>query len=174
MLVKLFSLFISFLKVGSFSFGGAYSLFPLIEKEVVQNHHWLQQDEFLKVLGLVEVFPGAISIKYATYTGFKVAGVLGVIVANLGNLIMPATVIMLTIYFLDYFNKNEFVVKAFDGIKYAVIGMVAALIYQYGAKNVTEIKGVIIILIGFSLVFFLKLHPAYVVVISAIFALIIL
>jgi len=174
MIAKLIALFISFFKVGSFSFGGAYSLLPLIEKEVVQNHHWLKPDEFLKVLGLVEVFPGAISIKYATYTGFKVAGVLGVIVANLGNLIMPATVIMLTIYFLDYFNKNEFVVKAFDGIKYAVIGMVAALIYQYGAKNVTEIKGVIIILIGFSLVFFLKLHPAYVVVISAIFALIIL
>ncbi|PJA99822.1 MAG: chromate transporter [Ignavibacteriales bacterium CG_4_9_14_3_um_filter_30_11] len=174
MLVKLFSLFISFLKVGSFSFGGAYSLFPLIEKEVVQNHHWLQQDEFLKVLGLVEVFPGAISIKYATYTGFKVAGVLGVIAANLGNIIMPATVIMLAIYFLDYFHKNEIILKAFDGIKYAVIGMVAALLYQYSTENVAEIKGVLLILIGFSLVFFLKLHPAYVVIIAAVVSLIIL
>jgi len=174
MLVKLFSLFISFLKVGSFSFGGAYSLFPLIEKEVVQNHHWLQQDEFLKVLGLVEVFPGAISIKYATYTGFKVAGVLGVIAANLGNIIMPATVIMLAIYFLDYFHKNEIILKAFDGIKYAVIGMVAALLYQYSTENVAEIKGVLLILIGFSLVFFLKLHPAYVVIIAVVVSLIIL
>lgn len=174
MVAKLIALFISFFKVGSFSFGGAYSLLPLIEKEVVQNHHWLQPDEFLKVTGLVEFLPGAISIKYATYTGFKVAGVFGVIAANLGNLIIPATVIMLAVYFLDYFQKNEFVIKAFDGIKYAVIGMVAALIYQYGVKNVAEIKGVIIILIGFSLVFFLKLHPAYVVIISAAVALIIL
>jgi len=53
-------LFISFMKVGSFSFGGAYSLIPLIEKEVVTNHQWLSNDEFLKVLGMVEVFPGAI------------------------------------------------------------------------------------------------------------------
>jgi len=174
MIAKLIALFISFFKVGSFSFGGAYSLLPLIEKEVVQNHHWLQQDEFLKVLGLVEVFPGAISIKYATYTGFKVAGVLGVIAANLGNIIMPATVIMLAIYFLDYFHKNEFILKAFDGIKYAVIGMVAALLYQYSAKNVVEIKGILLILIGFSLVFFLKLHPAYVVIIAAIVSLVIL
>jgi chromate transporter len=174
MLVKLLELFISFFKVGSFSFGGAYSLLPLIEKEVVKNHNWLQPDEFLKVLGLVEVFPGAISIKYATYTGFKVAGVLGVIAANLGNLIVPATVIMLAVYFLDYFQKNELVMKAFNGIKYAVIGMVAALIYEYGAKNVAELRGIIIILIGFSLVFFFKLHPAYVVIISAVVALIIL
>lgn len=174
MLVKLLELFVSFFKVGSFSFGGAYSLLPLIEKEVVKNHQWLKPDEFLKVLGLVEVFPGAISIKYATYTGFKVAGVLGVIAANLGNLIVPATVIMLAVYFLDYFQKNELVMKAFNGIKYAVIGMVAALIYEYGAKNVAELKGVLIILIGFSLVFFLKLHPAYVVIISAVIALIIL
>ena len=174
MITKLIALFISFFKVGSFSFGGAYSLLPLIEKEIVQNHQWLQQDEFLKVLGLVEVFPGAISIKYATYTGFKVAGILGVIAANLGNLIVPATVIMLAIYFLDYFQKNEIVVKAFNGIKYAVIGMIAALIYQYGVRNVAELKGVIIILIGFSLVFFLKMHPAYVVIISEVIALIIL
>ena len=174
MITKLIALFISFFKVGSFSFGGAYSLLPLIEKEIVQNHQWLQQDEFLKVLGLVEVFPGAISSKYATYTGFIVAGILGVIAANLGNLIVPATVIMLAIYFLDYFQKNEIVVKAFNGIKYAVIGMIAALIYQYGVRNVAELKGVIIILIGFSLVFFLKMHPAYVVIISAVIALIIL
>ena len=174
MIAKLIALFVSFFKVGAFSFGGAYTLIPLIEKEVVQNHHWLQQDEFLKVLGLVESLPGAISIKYATYTGFKVAGILGVIVANLGNLIIPASVIMLAVYVLNYFEQNKFVMKAYDGIKYAVIGMMAALIYQYGAKNVAEIKGVIIILIGFSLIFFFKLHPAYVVFISAVVALIIL
>ena len=51
-------LLISFLKVGSFSFGGAYSLIPLIEREVVQNHNWLTPDEFLRVLGMV-VLPGA-------------------------------------------------------------------------------------------------------------------
>jgi len=60
----LLKLFLSFLKVGSFSFGGAYSLIPLIERETVKNHNWLTQDEFLKVLGGVEVLPGAISIKF--------------------------------------------------------------------------------------------------------------
>jgi chromate transporter len=174
MIVTLFKLFISFLKVGSFSFGGAYSLLPLIEREAVTNNAWLTHDEFLKVLGMVEVFPGAISIKYATYVGYKVAGIQGVIVANFGNLIMPATIIMLASYFYSTYEKNELVMKAFRGIKYAVIGLVAALIYQYGAKNFEEFSGILIILLGFALVFFFNLHPAYVVIISAVVAMVIL
>lgn len=101
MIETLLNLFIAFLKVGSFSFGGAYSPTTLIEKEVVANHQWLTKDEFLKVLGMVEVFPGAISIKFATYRGFKSAGILGVIVANLGNLFTPALLILFsTLYCL--------------------------------------------------------------------------
>ncbi len=174
MISTLVKLFISFLKVGSFSFGGAYSLLPLIEREAVTNNGWLTHDEFLKVLGMVEVFPGAISIKYATYVGYKAAGVLGAIVANLGNLIMPATIIMVAAYFYTTYEKNELVMKAFRGVKYAVIGLVAALIYQYGAKNFEEPKGIIIILFAFALVFFFKLHPAYVVILAGLTALVLL
>ncbi len=174
MLITLFKLFLSFLKVGSFSFGGAYSLLPLIEREAVTNHAWLTHDEFLKVLGMVEVFPGAISIKYATYIGYKTAGVMGAVAANLGNLIMPATIIMLASHFYYTYEKNELVMKAFRGIKYAVIGLVAALIYQYGVKNFEELNGVFLIILGFLLVLFFNLHPAYVVILSAIIALVIL
>jgi len=174
MIITLLKLFISFLKVGSFSFGGAYSLLPLIEREAVTNNAWLTHDEFLKVLGMVEVFPGAISIKYATYVGYKTAGILGAVAANLGNLVMPATIIMLATYFYSAYEKNEFVMKAFRGIKYAVIGLVAALIYQYGARNFEELSGIFLIVLGFALVFFFNLHPAYVVIISAIVALFIL
>ncbi len=174
MIVTLFKLFISFLKVGAFSFGGAYSLLPLIEREAVTNNAWLTHDEFLKVLGMVEVFPGAISIKYATYIGYKTAGIQGVIAANFGNLIMPASIIMLASYFYSSYEKNELVMKAFRGIKYAVIGLVTALIYQYGAKNFEEFSGIFLILLGFALVFFFNLHPAFVVIISAAVAIAIL
>jgi hypothetical protein len=83
----LVQLFIAFLKIGLFAFGGAYSFVPLIEREVVQNHQWLAKAEFLEILGIVKVFPGAISIKFATYTGYKVAGVPGAIVANFANIL---------------------------------------------------------------------------------------
>lgn len=173
MIENLINLFLAFLKVGSFSFGGAYSLIPLIEKEVVANHHWLTKDEFIKVLGMVEVFPGAISIKFATYTGYKSAGIIGAVTANLGNLLTPALLILLTTYFYTLYEKHEYVNKAFNGIKYAVIGMIAAIMYQYAIKNGGHWQEYILILIGAALIIFFKLHPAYVVMIAAVIGILI-
>lgn len=173
-MTQFIELFISFVKVGSFSFGGAYSLIPLIEKEVVQNHNWLSQDDFLKVLGMAEVFPGAISIKFATYTGYKVAGIPGAIVANLGNFIMPAAIIMIAAYFYAQYEKNVTVVKAFNGIKYAMVGMIAAIMYQYAVANFVEAKSLIFLVLGASLVLIFNLHPAFVVIIAGVLAIFIL
>ena len=158
MIETLLNLFIAFLKVGSFSFGGAYSLIPIIEKEVVANHQWLTKDEFLKVLGMVEIFPGAISIKFATYTGFKSAGILGMIVANLGNLFTPAILILFSTYIYTAYEKNIFVTKAFNGIKYAVIGMIAAIMYQYAVKNGSHWQEFVLLAVGAALIIFFKLH----------------
>ena len=96
----LLQLFGAFFKVGLFAIGGAYSFLPLMEKEVVQSHQWLAKPEFLEVVGMVELFPGAISIKFATYTGYKVAGIPGAIVANVANLLPP--VLFMTVASLVY------------------------------------------------------------------------
>src|SRR3989338_5276217 len=95
MIMILIRLFVSFLKIGLLAIGGAYSFLPLLEKEIVEKYHWLTKDEFLDVMVAVKIFPGAISIKYATYTGYKLSGILGAIVANLGNLAGP---VILTIF----------------------------------------------------------------------------
>jgi chromate transporter len=174
MIENLINLFISFLKVGSFSFGGAYSLIPLIETEVVKNHQWLSHDEFLKVLGMVEIFPGAISIKFATYTGYKTAGVLGAIVANIGNIFTPAIIILFVTQIYSYYQNNPLVTKAFNGIKYIIIGMIAAIMYQYAVKNGNHWQEFVLLAIGIFLILFFKLHPAYVVIIGAVIGILIL
>lgn len=167
MIEILLNLFWSFIKVGSFSFGGAYSLIPLIEKEVVQNHQWMSHDEFLRVLGMVEIFPGAISIKFATYTGYKTAGILGVIAANLGNFFTPAILILFSSYIYSIYQSNALITKAFDGVKYAIIGMIAAIMYQYAMKNGNNWQEFVLLAVGAALIIFFKLHPAYVVIIAA-------
>ncbi len=174
MIENLLNLFWAFIKVGTFSFGGAYSLIPLIEKEVVANHQWLTNDEFLKVLGMVEIFPGAISIKFATYTGYKTAGVLGAIAANLGNIFTPAIIILFATQIYSYYQNNEYVTKAFDGIKYIIIGMIAAIMYQYALKNGNHWQEFVLLALGAALILFLKLHPAYVVIIGALLGIILL
>lgn len=166
----LLKLFFSFLKVGSFSFGGAYSLIPLIERETVKNHNWLTQDEFLKVLGGVEVLPGAISIKFATYTGYKIAGIPGAVAANLGNMIMPAAGIILLYYFYSFVEKNESLKKSFVGIKYGIIGIIMAVMLKYSIRSDVEIKSFIFIITGFILTFLFDLHPAITVILLGIAA----
>lgn len=174
MLNSLLNLFISFLKVGAFSFGGAYSLIPLIERETVMNHHWLTNEEFLKVLGMVDVFPGAISIKFATYIGYKTAGVPGAIAANLGNMIVPGILMIVAFMFYSHFEKNEYVVKAFKGIKYVVIGMVIAIMSTYLFKGDFQWQNIAFLALGIILILVFKLHPAYVVIVGSILAIIIL
>jgi len=174
MIDSLWNLFYSFLKVGSFSFGGAYSLIPLIEKEVVANHQWITNDEFLKVLGMVEIFPGAISIKFATYTGYKVAGVPGAIVANVGNLFTPALLIVLSSYFIGYIENNAYLLKSFTAIKYAIAGMIIAIMFQYVFKNGVGYKEIIFLSVGIVMYAVFKLHPIVIIVTSAILGMLIL
>ncbi len=68
---------------------GGCSFLPFVEQEVVQSHKWLAGPESLEIIGVVELFPGAIAIKVATYTGYKAAGVPGVVAANVVNLLPP-------------------------------------------------------------------------------------
>ena len=170
----LFNLFISFLKIGSFSFGGAYSLLPLIEDEVVKNHNWLTQEEFLKVLGMVEVIPGAISIKFATFTGYKVAGVPGAVIANLGNIITPAVLIILVTIFYSRFESNIYISKAFEGIKFAVIGVIVAMMIKYTQTQFTSWKNLIFLILGIVLAYFFKINPILIIIGAGIISLLIL
>jgi len=169
MFSNLLNLFISFFKVGLLSFGGAYSLVPIIESEVVRNNHWLNQDEFLQILGIVQVIPGAISIKFATYTGFKVAGIFGAIVANIGNLLFPAFLIIVVYFAYDAFHKNIYFKQILTGIKYAVIGMVIMIMFRYLFQKELNYKTIIFVIVGAGLTFF-EIHPAYIVLIIGILA----
>jgi len=172
MMVILWEIFFSFLKVGMLSFGGAYSLIPVIEKEVVANNQWLSNDEFLRVLGMVQFIPGAISIKFATFTGYKVAGISGAIAANLGNLIFPAGLMIIIYYLLTWFEKNLYVVKAFEGIKYTIIGMIFMVMVQYLMRGTLNYKSIFLLVLG-AVLFYLKIHPAVIVVIAAILGILI-
>lgn len=174
MIENLLNLFIAFLKVGTFSFGGAYSLIPMIEKEIVTNHKWLNHDEFLKVLGMVEIIPGAISIKFATYTGYKTAGIIGALVANIGNLLPPAILILFVTQINSLYQQNESASKILKGIKLTIIGMIAALMYQYAVKNGNHWQDYALLAIGIGLTIFFKLHPVMVVIIGAVTGLILL
>jgi len=166
----LFELFIAFLRISFFAFGGAESFLPLIEREVVQNHHWLDKPEFMEVLGIVRVVPGAISIKFATYTGYKVAGVSGAIVANFANLLPPVLFIIIASLVYSKYKDVAFIKAGLEMVQYAVFAMIIAVAIQLVDKTqIFQLKYLLVIVVSFALFFLTKVHPAFIIVAAGLF-----
>lgn len=166
----LLELFIAFLRISFFAFGGAYSFLPLVEREVVQNHHWLDKPEFLEVLGIVRVLPGGISIKFATYTGYKVAGVPGAVVANFANLLPPVLFIILALLVYSKYKDVPFVKASLQMVQYAVLAMIIAVAIQLVDKSqIFQLKYLFVIVVSLLLFVLTKLHPAFIIVGAALF-----
>lgn len=162
------NLFLAFLRISLFAVGGAYSFLPLIEKEVVQRYHWLSKEEFLDIAGVSQVFPGAISIKYATYTGYKVGGFLGVILANLANILSPALLIIFASVFYTRYKDSLAVKGALDAIRLSVFAMLIAVAFQViDLHTIIEAKKLLIIILSFVIFSYTKAHPALVIIIAA-------
>ena len=119
--VQLLVLFLTFLKVGAFTFGGGYAMIPIIQKEVVEKRKWANNSDILDILAISESTPGPIAVNAATYIGYKVAGFWGSIFATFG-LVIPSFVI---IYVISYFYKTfmtwHVVQAAFKGLNIGVI-----------------------------------------------------
>lgn len=160
------TLFLAFFRVGLFSVGGGYVLIPLIEREIVTTYNWLTPEEFLQVLGVTQGIPGAISMKFATYAGYRVAGIPGVIVANLGILLPPVLfMLLLGSLFLRYGQDPK--IKAFlRGVQFATIGLLLSVTLGIARGQSWDMRGIIISLGAAAILIFAQTHPALVIVLS--------
>ena len=102
-------LFLSFLQIGLFSFGGGYAAMPLIQGQVVNGHHWLSMTEFTDLITISQMTPGPIAVNSATFVGIRIAGIPGALVATLGC-ILPSCLIVTLIasFYLKYRNLSVF------------------------------------------------------------------
>ncbi len=121
---KLLNLFLTFFRIGLFTFGGGYAMIPLIQRETVENHKWISDDDILEVIAIAESTPGPIAINSATFIGYKVAGVFGSFFATLG-VVLPSFIIILIISFaLREFQDIKAVQYAFNGIRAGVLALI--------------------------------------------------
>ena len=118
-------LFISFLKIGAFSFGGGYAAMPLIESEVVNTNHWLSTAEFGDLITISQMTPGPIAINSATFVGIRIAGVFGAMAATLGC-ILPALILVTVIAWLYMkYKKMSMLQSVLAVLRPAVVAMIA-------------------------------------------------
>lgn len=113
-------LFLTFAKIGFFTFGGGYAMISMIENICVEKKQWITHDEMMNVTVIAESTPGPIAINCATFVGYKKAGFLGAVIATLGIVVPSFAVIYLISMFLDNFLEITLIANAFKGIKIAV------------------------------------------------------
>ena len=123
-------LFLTYLKIGTFTIGGGYVMLPLIQREVVDRQGWIDEEEFLNMIALAQAAPGLIAVNSAIFIGWRVGGWRGVAGAVLGA-VLPSFLIILAIamVFAEW-KELPAVEAAFKGIRPAVVALIAAPLYK--------------------------------------------
>ena len=119
-------LFIGFLKVGCFSFGGAYAAIPLI-REVVLSHGWVTEEMLTDMIAVSESTPGPIMVNLATYVGSSQAGIAGAVIATLASILPAFLIILLIMMVMKKVLKNRYVQAVMRGLQACVTGMITAV-----------------------------------------------
>ncbi|MGL4968915.1 MAG: chromate transporter [Fusobacteriaceae bacterium] len=134
----LLQLFITFFKIGIFTFGGGYAMIPLIEKEIMENKNWISKDELMEIIAISQMTPGPIATNAATFVGRKMGGISGAIAATVG-VVFPSLIIITIIsaFFSKNFN-NVYVQKIFTGMR---AGITASIFLSVKKLATTGIKG---------------------------------
>ena len=123
---KCLSLFLSFFKIGLFTFGGGYAMIPIMENEFVERKKWIPHEEFMDVVAISESTPGPIAINSATYIGYKIGGFWGSVSATLGVCIPSFIIIFIISLFFQKFMEMKIIAAAFKGIQVCVIYLIGA------------------------------------------------
>lgn len=118
-------LFLAFLEVGLFSFGGAYAAIPLI-RDVVLEHAWMSDEQIAYIIAVSESTPGPIMVNMATYVGSTQAGVFGAFLATFGVVLPAFVIILLIMVLLQNLLKNKYFQAVLQGVKACVIGIILA------------------------------------------------
>ena len=116
--------FTTFFKMGLFTIGGGYAMIPLMEKEVVEERHWIDRDEFLDLIAVAQSAPGVFAVNISIFIGYKMAGVKGSIACATGNVLPSILIILLIALSFRHFKDNALVENIFKGIRPAVVALI--------------------------------------------------
>ena len=177
--MALIELFLAFLKIGTFTFGGGYAMIAMIQAEA-ERHGWLTQEELVDFVALSESTPGPLAVNMATFVGIRTGGVLGAIIATIG-IVLPSFIIILIIAkCFEKYKKSKAVGGIMSGLKPAVVGMIGAAFISV-ARTVFFLAGLSVsvfssasfwVFLGLfavtTVLAFKKVHPIKIILLSAV------
>jgi len=169
-----FELFLTFFKIGLFTFGGGLAMLPLVQAEVL-SHGWMTMEQVVNFVAVSESTPGPLAVNMSTYVGAQTAGLMGALCATLGVVLPSFVIILIIAKFFAAFAKNKYVEGAMSGLRPAVIAMIGAAVVSVG-RSVFVPDGLVIdaafwasagIFALMVIVTLKRVHPVFIILLSA-------
>lgn len=170
----LWKIFISTLYLSAFTFGGGYVIVTLMKKKFVDDYHWIEENEMLDLVAIAQSSPGAIAVNGAIVVGYKLAGILGTIVAIIGTVIPPFLIISIISFCYNAFRSNYFVSQMLEGMQAGVGAVIASVSYEMGAGIISkkDVVSVLIMIGAFIAACIFNINVIFIVIISGIIGII--
>lgn len=160
-------LFLSTFTLSAFTFGGGYVIVPLMRKKFVEEYHWIDEMEMINLVAIAQSSPGAVAVNASLIIGFRLAGVLGALVAVLGTVLPPLLILTAISFCYDAFRSNQVVSAVLRGMQAGVAAVIADVVISMGASVVKEKDPVSIIIMPAAFVcsYFLEVNVVYIILI---------
>ena len=166
---KFVKLYISWFKIGLFTFGGGYAMIPMIQKEIVDKHRWVTAEDILNYYAISQCTPGAIAVNLSTFIGGKIGGFFGALISTLGVITPSIIIISIIAAFLSNFSSLEIVKHALAGIQIAVCVLMFGAVKNLFKTSIVDIPSLLICLVAFLLAYFTNIPTVLLVILAAVF-----
>lgn len=160
----IWELFLTFMKIGAFTFGGAYAMIPLIQREVCDNKKWMSKEDILDIVAISETTPGPIAINAATFVGYRTSGYLGAFAATFGVIVPSFLIILMLSFLLTDYQNIRILRYAFWGIRIGVLALILKALVSMFKKNKKGIFAYIIMASALVLTAFVKVNAIFVII----------
>ena len=162
-MVSLWQIFLVFSKIGAFTIGGGIPMIAAIKEELVKRK-WLNDEDFLEIIALAQSAPGLFAANISILTGHRLRGTKGSIVATIGSCLPPFLIILLVAMFFTGFKDNEYVIKAFKGIRPVVVALIGVPMYDMIKATKMRWWSWVVVIASMVLVCFMKVSPIYILI----------
>ena len=162
-MISLWQIFLVFAKIGAFTIGGGIPMIAAIKSELVERK-WLNDEDFLDIITLAQTAPGLFAVNISILTGHKLRGTRGSIFATIGSCLPPFIIILLVAMFFTSFKDNEYVIKAFKGIRPVVVALIGVPMIDMIKATRMRWWSWVIVVSSMTLVCFLSVSPIYILI----------
>lgn len=161
-------LFITFFKIGCFTVGGGYAMIPLIEEQVVNRKHWVEQEELTDLIAVAQSCPGIFAVNLSIFIGYKLFRTPGALVCTLGTSLPSFIIILLIALFFQRFRDYAIVNSMFRGIRPAVVALIAAPVFRMAQAAHIRWSNMWIPAVSAIAIWLLGVSPVYVILLAGI------